>query len=218
MKHTRRRRLGRATLSVTSMGLGGARLGNLFAELADTEAHDTVTRAWQEGIRLFDTAPFYGHGDNERRMGESCASTTATASFCRPRSAGCSSRARPMRSTGAVRQDAAVSAGVRLFLRRGPAILRGKPATHHDAAYRHPSRPRRRRLDSRRRCGAMRAFGSPWPAATRRSWNCGIRASSRPSVPASTSDRRVIMFLSPAIIVRFFKALLPRHRAHYSLG
>lgn len=52
------------------MGLGGARLGNLFAELADTEAHDTVTRAWQEGIRLFDTAPIYGRGDSERRMGE----------------------------------------------------------------------------------------------------------------------------------------------------
>ena len=52
------------------MGLGGAPLGNLFAELADTEAHDTVTRAWQEGIRLFDTAPLYGHGDSERRMGE----------------------------------------------------------------------------------------------------------------------------------------------------
>jgi len=62
--------LGRTSLEVTSMGLGGAPLGNLFAELADTEAHDTVTRAWQEGIRLFDTAPLYGHGDSERRMGE----------------------------------------------------------------------------------------------------------------------------------------------------
>lgn len=70
MKHTQGRRLGRTSLSVTSMGLGGAPLGNLFAELADAEAHDTVTRAWQEGIRLFDTAPFYGHGDSERRMGE----------------------------------------------------------------------------------------------------------------------------------------------------
>ena len=45
-------------------------MGNLFAELTETAAHDTVTRAWQEGIRLFDTAPFYGHGDSERRMGE----------------------------------------------------------------------------------------------------------------------------------------------------
>ncbi len=52
------------------MGLGGAPLGNLFAELTETDAHDTITRAWQEGIRLFDTAPFYGHGDSERRMGE----------------------------------------------------------------------------------------------------------------------------------------------------
>ena len=70
MKHTRKRRLGRTSLSITSMGLGGAPLGNLFAELTDTEAHDTVRRAWREGIRLFDTAPFYGHGDSERRMGE----------------------------------------------------------------------------------------------------------------------------------------------------
>ena len=70
IKHTQLRRLGRTSLSVTALGLGGAPLGNLFAELADTEAHDTVARAWQEGIRLFDTAPFYGHGDSERRMGE----------------------------------------------------------------------------------------------------------------------------------------------------
>lgn len=70
MMHTQARRLGRTSLSVTSMGLGGAPLGNLFTELTDTEAHDTVTRAWREGIRLFDTAPFYGHGDSECRMGE----------------------------------------------------------------------------------------------------------------------------------------------------
>jgi D-threo-aldose 1-dehydrogenase len=61
--------LGRRGVEVTRVGLGGAPLGNLFAELADTDARATVVAAWDAGIRCFDTAPLYGHGLSERRVG-----------------------------------------------------------------------------------------------------------------------------------------------------
>jgi D-threo-aldose 1-dehydrogenase len=62
--------LGRRGVTVTRVGLGGAPLGNMFSELPDTDAAATVAAAWDSGIRCFDTAPFYGHGLSERRMGE----------------------------------------------------------------------------------------------------------------------------------------------------
>ncbi len=62
--------LGRRGVTVTRVGLGGAPLGNMFMELPDSDAAATVAAAWESGIRCFDTAPFYGHGLSERRMGE----------------------------------------------------------------------------------------------------------------------------------------------------
>jgi D-threo-aldose 1-dehydrogenase len=63
-----RRRLG-ATLEVTRLGLGGAPLGGLFSAVDDDEAVATIRRAWEIGVRYFDTAPLYGYGKSERRMG-----------------------------------------------------------------------------------------------------------------------------------------------------
>ncbi|MFO1324159.1 MAG: aldo/keto reductase [Burkholderiales bacterium] len=51
------------------IALGGAPLGNLYRALTDADAHALVRHAWQSGIRYFDTAPHYGHGLSERRMG-----------------------------------------------------------------------------------------------------------------------------------------------------
>ncbi|MDX2167615.1 MAG: aldo/keto reductase [Deltaproteobacteria bacterium] len=62
-------RLGRSELSVTRLGLGGAPLGNLFAPLAESDAAATVDAAWDAGLRWFDTAPLYGNGLSERRLG-----------------------------------------------------------------------------------------------------------------------------------------------------
>lgn len=56
-------------LELTELGLGGAQLGNLYQELSDEDAAATVERAWQAGIRHFDTAPHYGLGLSERRLG-----------------------------------------------------------------------------------------------------------------------------------------------------
>jgi D-threo-aldose 1-dehydrogenase len=54
---------------VTGLGLGCAPLGNLFRAVSDEAASATVEAAWTAGIRYFDTAPLYGHGRSERRLG-----------------------------------------------------------------------------------------------------------------------------------------------------
>ncbi|HLW47751.1 MAG TPA: aldo/keto reductase [bacterium] len=63
-------RLGRTRLTVTRLGLGTAPLGGLFAPVPAPQAHATIERAYETGLRLFDTAPLYGYGAAERRLGE----------------------------------------------------------------------------------------------------------------------------------------------------
>lgn len=52
------------------LGRGAAPLGNLFSTVSDQQAEETITAAWDLGIRTFDTAPLYGYGESERRLGE----------------------------------------------------------------------------------------------------------------------------------------------------
>ncbi len=52
------------------LGLGGAPLGNLFQPLSDAQARGLIDTAWTDGCRTFDTAPHYGHGLSERRLGD----------------------------------------------------------------------------------------------------------------------------------------------------
>ena len=61
--------LGQSGLAVTRLGFGGASIGGLFSAVRDDEAIDTVRHAWDIGIRSFDTAPLYGYGASERRVG-----------------------------------------------------------------------------------------------------------------------------------------------------
>ncbi|WP_155054281.1 aldo/keto reductase [Streptomyces blattellae] len=61
--------LGRSGVEVTPLALGAAPIGNLFTEVTDEQADETVAAAWQRGIRYFDTAPHYGLGLSERRLG-----------------------------------------------------------------------------------------------------------------------------------------------------
>jgi D-threo-aldose 1-dehydrogenase len=51
------------------LGLGGAPLGNLFAPVTDADAQALLDAAWTGGCRSFDTAPHYGHGLSEHRVG-----------------------------------------------------------------------------------------------------------------------------------------------------
>ncbi|GAB3253325.1 aldo/keto reductase [Nocardioides dilutus] len=56
-------------LRLTELGFGGAPLGNLHSAITDDEASDAVRAAWDTGLRYFDTAPHYGLGLAERRLG-----------------------------------------------------------------------------------------------------------------------------------------------------
>ncbi len=64
-----KREIGGTGLGVTALGLGGAPLGNLLAEVGEDTAQSAIEAAYGAGIRLFDTAPLYGHGLSEHRMG-----------------------------------------------------------------------------------------------------------------------------------------------------
>jgi D-threo-aldose 1-dehydrogenase len=54
---------------ISGLSLGCAQLGNLFREVSDADARATVEQAWDLGVRYFDTAPHYGLGLSERRLG-----------------------------------------------------------------------------------------------------------------------------------------------------
>jgi D-threo-aldose 1-dehydrogenase len=64
------RPLGRSPVRVTELSFGGAAIGNLFTAVTDEAARAAVDAAWDGGIRTFDTAPHYGLGLSERRLGE----------------------------------------------------------------------------------------------------------------------------------------------------
>lgn len=63
-------RLGRTGLEVTRLGLGLAPIGGLYTAVSEQAAVATVERGLHHGLRLFDTAPLYGHGVSERRTGK----------------------------------------------------------------------------------------------------------------------------------------------------
>ncbi|MEB8340111.1 aldo/keto reductase [Streptomyces endophyticus] len=62
--------LGRGDVPVTPLGFGGAGIGNLYTPVRDDEAYLALDAAWDAGLRYFDTAPHYGLGLSERRIGE----------------------------------------------------------------------------------------------------------------------------------------------------
>ena len=59
----------RGRLGLSRLGLGGAPLGNLYRAVDDETARAVVDAAWAGGVRHFDTAPHYGLGLSERRLG-----------------------------------------------------------------------------------------------------------------------------------------------------
>lgn len=52
------------------LGLGGVAIGTAFADITDDEAHDILQKAWDLGIRYYDTSPWYGLTKSERRFGQ----------------------------------------------------------------------------------------------------------------------------------------------------
>ncbi|MFC8453060.1 aldo/keto reductase [Kitasatospora sp. NPDC057223] len=66
----RQHRLGRSRVSVSPLAFGGAAIGNLLGEVPDEQAAQAVDAAWESGLRYFDTAPHYGLGLSEQRLGQ----------------------------------------------------------------------------------------------------------------------------------------------------
>src|SRR5438132_7686767 len=58
-----------ALIGPSTLGLGGAPLGNLFRAVTDDDAIATIQHALTAGVTYFDTAPHYGHGLSEHRFG-----------------------------------------------------------------------------------------------------------------------------------------------------
>jgi D-threo-aldose 1-dehydrogenase len=98
------------------LGLGTAPIGGLYEAVDDETAHGVVERAWALGLRYFDTAPLYGAGLAERRLGAAL--------------------------LGKPRQDFAISTKVGRLLRPGRSVWHGAPALvdyfdfSHEAALR----------------------------------------------------------------------------------
>jgi D-threo-aldose 1-dehydrogenase len=67
------RTLGRTDLPVSVLGFGGASIGNLYRAVDDESVRGVVNAAWDNGVRYFDTAPHYGVGLSERRLGAALA-------------------------------------------------------------------------------------------------------------------------------------------------
>ncbi len=86
-------------VTITALSLGTAALGGLFAHVEDDEASRVVQRALAHGITYIDTAPQYGHGTSERRVGAALA-TSARSAFVLSTKVGRLAVADPLGDTG----------------------------------------------------------------------------------------------------------------------
>ncbi len=71
MDAMQKNRFGRVDLDVTAFSFGTAPIGNIFREIDEETSDGMIQAAWDAGIRFFDTAPMYGHGLAESRLGHS---------------------------------------------------------------------------------------------------------------------------------------------------
>ena len=68
-----RHRLANGRVSLSALAFGAAPIANLYEEVAEADAQAALDAAFERGIRYFDTAPFYGFGLSERRLGRAFA-------------------------------------------------------------------------------------------------------------------------------------------------
>jgi D-threo-aldose 1-dehydrogenase len=64
-----RRRVGRTSLELPVFGFGAAHLGELYGRVDEAQSQATLEAAWDAGVRFYDTAPWYGRGLSEHRLG-----------------------------------------------------------------------------------------------------------------------------------------------------
>jgi D-threo-aldose 1-dehydrogenase len=64
-----RRRVGATALDLPVFGFGSAHIGELYSKVSEVDARATMQAAWDGGVRFYDTAPWYGRGLSEHRLG-----------------------------------------------------------------------------------------------------------------------------------------------------
>ncbi len=64
-----RRRVGKTALNLPVFGMGAAHIGELYAKVDEADSQATLQAAWDSGVRYYDTAPWYGRGLSEHRLG-----------------------------------------------------------------------------------------------------------------------------------------------------
>ena len=69
MRVSARRKVGATTLELPVFGFGSAHLGELFGPVDEADSRATLEAAWGADVRFFDTAPWYGRGLSEHRLG-----------------------------------------------------------------------------------------------------------------------------------------------------
>lgn len=69
-KITQRIKFGKQDWESTILGFGSVPIGNFGRPIKTSDAHDLIQRAWDDGVRFFDTAPMYGHGLAEYRLAD----------------------------------------------------------------------------------------------------------------------------------------------------
>ena len=65
----KKRKIGNTNIEVSELGFGCAPLGGWPVAVSDQDANISLETAWSRGIRYFDTAPLYGSGMSEKRLG-----------------------------------------------------------------------------------------------------------------------------------------------------
>lgn len=70
MHASQQRTWARSGIETSVMGFGAAQLGNFMAPISEETAAELIQATWDAGIRFFDTAPSYGHGLSEARLGQ----------------------------------------------------------------------------------------------------------------------------------------------------
>ena len=66
----KKKKIGSTQLEITELGMGTAPIGGWPIEVTPENANNTLDRSWNKGIRYFDTAPLYGAGMAEERLGD----------------------------------------------------------------------------------------------------------------------------------------------------
>lgn len=73
MQPEQRNQLGRTALTISQFGVGGTAFGNIYSPIEDEQATATIDAAIAAGLNYFDTAPLYGFGLSETRLGQGLA-------------------------------------------------------------------------------------------------------------------------------------------------